>query len=586
MNQANRANVMKFEAGKVTLASLLRYVFRLNRAEFRWIVFSMVFLALISVAAPIFNEQIFSVVIPNADRALMVQIFLMSAVFVIGAVALRYMNGVIGARVRRNCEWHLQTALMDRLLDLPAGFFHEYSCGELKNRFDSLLLLVRVFSNSAISTLLNVVIIVPATVMMCVYSPDAVKWFLPVAVVLEIAEVASAIVSFRCEEASLEKTGRFQGDLARFLGGILKLRAACAEEECLRRLGKTYGESMALMRRMSAVNAVSDALLSVVPLCLFLAMGIAAARAMGGADAMSAADCAGFVSASGMFAAAVVGFVAHRPALVMIRPLYRRVKPILEAESESAQAEDAPTEDAPPEGEVAVDGVSFSYDGVHRILDNVTIRAKRGEMVAITGASGAGKTTLVRLLLGFERPTSGSVSYDGIDLLRRDPRKLRRSIGVVMQNAQILSNSIFHTIIGETTELGLDDAWAAAEAAAVAEDIRAMPMQMQTMLVNGGTVSGGQRQRIMIARALVRKPRILILDEATNALDNTSQRIVTETLEKLKDVTKIVIAHRLSTVRAADRIYVLDGGRVAETGTFDELMAKGGLFATLAKRQM
>lgn len=134
-----------------------------NRAEFRWIVLSMILLAIVSVAAPIFNEQVFSVVIPNADRALMVQIFLMSAVFVAGTVALQYMNAVIGARIRRNCEWHLQTALMDRLLDLPSAFFREHSRGELKNRFDSLLLLVQVFSNGAISALLNVVTLVPAT---------------------------------------------------------------------------------------------------------------------------------------------------------------------------------------------------------------------------------------------------------------------------------------------------------------------------------------------------------------------------------------------------------------------------------------
>ena len=584
--EANRANVTEFEAGKVTPGSLVRYVFRLNRAEFRWIVLSMALLALVSVAAPIFNEQVFSVVIPNADRALMAQIFLMSAVFVLGTVTLQYMNAVIGARIRRNCEWHLQTALMDRILDLPYAFFREHSRGELKNRFDSLSLLVQVFSNGAVSTLLNVVILVPATVMMCVYSPDAVLWFLPVVAALAILESAAVAVAFRCEEESLEKVGKFQGDLARFIGGILKLRAACAEEVCLGRLGKTYGESRLALRRMSALNAVADAALAAVPLCLFLAMGIAAARAMGGEDAMTAADCAGFVSASGMFAAAVVGLVAVRPELVRIRPLCRRVKPLLEAETECCEADDAPTENPPPEGEVAVDGVSFSYDGAHRVLDNVTIRAKRGETVAITGASGAGKSTLVRLLLGFERPASGSVSYDGIDLLRRDPRQLRRALGVVMQNAQVMTNSIFRTIIGETPDLSLDDAWAAAEAAAVADEIRAMPMQMQTLLAEGGSVSGGQRQRIMIARALARKPRILILDEATSALDNASQRSVTETLAKLKEVTKIVIAHRLSTVRAADRIYVLDAGRVAETGTFDELMAKGGLFATLAKRQL
>ena len=585
--EAVRANVMKFEAGKITLASLLRYVFRLNRVEFRWLVFSMVLLALISVAAPIFNEQVFSVVIPNADRALMVQLFLMSLVFVIGTVTLQYATGIIGARIRRTSEWHLQTALMDRLLDLPSSFFREHARGELKNRFDALHILVQVFSNSAVSALLNIVTLVPSTVMMCVYSPDAVLWFLPVAIALLLLEIVAIAAAFRCQEESLAKVGMFHDDLARFIGGILKLRAACAEDECLRRLGRTYSESQVITRRMSLLNALADAALSVVPLCLFLAMGIAAARGMGGEDAMTSAECAGFVSSSGMFAAAVVALVAIRPSIIQIRPLYRRIKPLLEAETECSQEDDFPTEDPPPEGDVEVDDVSFSYDGVHRILDNVTIRAKRGEAIAITGASGAGKSTLVRLLLGFERPTSGSVSYDGIDLLRRDPRQLRRGLGVVMQNAQVMTSSIFHAIIGETPDLSLDDAWAAAESAAVADDIRAMPMQMQTMLAEGGSsVSGGQRQRIMIARALARRPRILIMDEATSALDNASQRIVTETLANLKDVTKIIIAHRLSTVRTADRIYVLDGGHVAEEGTFDELMAKGCLFATQAKRQM
>ena len=584
--EANRENVTKFEPGRITLGSLLRLVWRLSRREIRWLVGSMAALALVSVAAPIFNEQVFSVVIPNADKALMVQIFLMSSVFVLGTVTIRYMNSLIGARMRRTCEWHLQTALMDRILDLPVAFFREHSRGELKNRFDSLLALVQTFSNTAISSVLNLVVLLPSTVMMCVYSPDAVKWFLPAVALLLVLESVAVAVSFRSLEESLEKTGKFEGDLARFLGGILKLRAACAEDKCLGRLGKTYEETRTAVRRMSVVNAVSGAALSAVPLCLFLALGVAVARGMDGEDAMTAADCAGFMSASGMFASAVVSLVAVVPALVRLRPLYRRILPLLEADTERGSRDDAPTEDPPLEGEVEIDGVTFSYDGAHRILDDVTIRARRGETVAVMGPSGAGKSTLVRLLLGFESPDSGSVRYDGIDLLRRDPRKLRRGLGVVMQNSQVLANSIFRTIVGETPDLGLDDAWAAAEAAAVADDIRAMPMQMQTVLSEGGSVSGGQRQRIMIARALARKPRVLILDEATSALDNASQRLVTESLARLKDVTKIVIAHRISTVRAADRIYILDGGRIVEEGTFDELMAKGGLFATLAKRQM
>ena len=206
-------------------------------------------------------------------------------------------------------------------------------------------------------------------------------------------------------------------------------------------------------------------------------------------------------------------------------------------------------------------------------------------MLTLVGPSGCGKSTLLRALLGFEQPESGAVYFDGKDLRGLDAALVRRQIGVVLQNSTLFRGDIFTNILG-SKPLTMDDAWEAARMAGLEQDIRRLPMGMHTIIAEGGGgLSGGQRQRLMIARAIVSKPRILLFDEATSALDNQSQAIVSRSLEGLKS-TRVVIAHRLSTIIHADRIYVLDRGRIMQNGTYSELMAQDGLFAQLAKRQL
>ena len=175
--------------------------------------------------------------------------------------------------------------------------------------------------------------------------------------------------------------------------------------------------------------------------------------------------------------------------------------------------------------------------------------------------------------------------FDGHDLLNLDPEAVRRHLGVVLQDGQVAADSIRNNVAA-SSRLDTDEIWEALRDAALEGDVRTMPMGLHTMLhEGGGGLSGGQRQRLLIARALARKPRILLLDEATSALDNHTQSVVQESLRKL-NITRIVIAHRLGTVRDVDRIYVLDQGRIAESGRYDELIARGGVFAELAKRQL
>jgi ATP-binding cassette subfamily C protein len=218
-------------------------------------------------------------------------------------------------------------------------------------------------------------------------------------------------------------------------------------------------------------------------------------------------------------------------------------------------------------------------------LRDLSLGVKAGQFAAIVGPSGSGKSTVFRLLLGFETPGSGAIYFDGQDLADLDMQAVRRQIGVVLQNAKLMTGSIFRNIVGDGT-LTIDDAWEAARLAGLEEDLKNMPMGMHTVVSEGGGgLSGGQRQRLLIARAIVHKPQIILFDEATSALDNRTQAIVSQSLKAL-NATRLVIAHRLSTVMRADRIFVLDKGSLMESGTYDELMAQGGLFAQMAKRQL
>jgi ABC-type bacteriocin/lantibiotic exporter with double-glycine peptidase domain len=208
-----------------------------------------------------------------------------------------------------------------------------------------------------------------------------------------------------------------------------------------------------------------------------------------------------------------------------------------------------------------------------------------GEKIAVVGRSGAGKSTLARLLVGLYAPESGRILYDGIDLQGLDLRSVRAQVGVVTQDARIFGTTVRANIALVDPGAPLDDVVAAARLAAIHDDIEALPLGYDTLLGDGGsTLSGGQRQRLALARALLRRPAILLLDEATADLDNVTERIVADNLARLR-CTRIVIAHRLSTVIDADRIVVLESGAVAETGSHAALLNGNGIYAELVRAQ-
>jgi ABC-type bacteriocin/lantibiotic exporter with double-glycine peptidase domain len=371
--------------------------------------------------------------------------------------------------------------------------------------------------------------------------------------------------------------------LMQLLSAVGKIRTAGAERRAFAQWSGLFAKQVRASVQASRVDNLLGVFGGVYPLFTMMAIFAMVGGSLS-ADRMNTGDFLAFNAAFSVFLGATLQLGSIGVSALEALPAWERAKPILAAVPESHAMKSDPGR---LRGAIEFQRVSFRYteDGP-MILKEVNFTVKPGECIAIVGPSGSGKSTLLRLLLGFEVPTTGAVYFDGHDLERVDLYALRRQLGVVLQDGAIMSGDIYSNIAG-ANRVELDDAWEAARKAALDEEIRAMPMGMHTVMPEGGgTLSGGQRQRLMIARALVRNPRILLLDEATSALDNQSQARVTSSVAQLK-ATRIIIAHRLTTIRHVDRILVVKDGVLVEQGSFDALMAiEDGVFAALARRQM
>jgi ATP-binding cassette subfamily C protein len=384
----------------------------------------------------------------------------------------------------------------------------------------------------------------------------------------------------RLERISQQLQGQNAGRVLQILNGIAKLRAAGAEKRAFTLWAASYSKQKAIafrIRNLSGALAAFDA--GYIVVC-FLSLYAAAAFI---SDDMAPGAFLAFGTAFSQFMGATLAMTTAVTASLNAIALYERVRPILDTPPEVGALQKPPGKLA---GSIEINQLSFRYHAAGPlILDDISMKIEPGQFIALVGASGSGKSTLLRLLLGFEKAGSGGIYYDGRSLSSLDAAALRRQFGVVLQSARLMPGNILTNITGATA-LSLDDAWDAARMAGLEDDIKAMPMGMYTLLAEGAaTFSGGQKQRLMIARAIVRKPAILLFDEATSALDNRTQAIVAKNLESLK-ATRIVVAHRLSTIIKADKIFVIDAGRIVETGNYAELMQRNGRFAGLARRQL
>ncbi len=398
----------------------------------------------------------------------------------------------------------------------------------------------------------------------------------------------------RYQRRQLNLRGRITGLVLQLITGISKLRVAGAEDHALRAWAKDFSEQKRLAFLAGRITNFVEVFSAGAPVLCSLGLFFSFVYFQGDTTpggpppgiaslGMTTGDFIAFYAAFGVFLEATLTLGRASVDLMTIFPTYERLQPIITTPAEVDERRSYPGQLA---GDIQISHLSFRHipDGPMTLSD-INLQVRPGEFAAIVGPSGSGKSTLLRLLLGFEKPESGAIYYDGQDLANLDLREVRQQIGVVLQSSRLLPGDIFRNIVGASL-LSLDDAWEAATLAGLDDDIRAMPMGMHTVISEGGgTFSGGQTQRLMIARAIARKPRILFFDEATSALDNRTQAIVSEGLTKLK-ATRVVIAHRLSTIINADRIHVLDGGQLVQSGTYAELMALPGPFQELARRQL
>lgn len=550
--------------------------------------------SVLAMIPPMANMLMMDHVIPDANRDLILDLAIGMAAVNLGMFVFQLSQGLITLRIQTSMTARLQAAVIDRLLRLPTRFFRNYSTGDLLNRSMMIHEISGGLSGTAVKSILGL-LNVAMMLALCFYYNQKLA-FLAV-ITAFVTSVISLSFSFALKKIALEKeieSGKLNGYVLQMIHGVSKLQVAGAEERAFGKWAERYGELIRMEYRMDRMSQTSGVINSFLQLASSAALFYLAGRMIEQSVAMQAASplapplltIGTFFAFQGAFSGAVGGIVGFFGSFLTIHQLMAKrdlVKPILEAPVESSPDRVDP---GPIQGGLKVSNATFRYtDNGPTILDRVTLQAYPGEFVAIVGPSGCGKSTLLRLLLGFETPESGSVLIDGKDMSTLDLGAVRRQIGTVLQDGSLNGGTIYHIIAG-ARPISMDEAWAAAEEAGFAEDLKGMPMGMHTLLPEGApTLSGGQRQRLMIARALALDPRIVIFDEATSALDNRTQSIVTKSLDKRK-VTRIVVAHRLSTIKDADRIYVVDKGSVIESGNFESLMAEKGLFHRLAIRQI
>lgn len=533
----------------------------------------------IGLLGPFANKMLFDSVIPNGTK----QDLLPIAALLIGTAVSGLMFSLIRSWTLQKLKFlvsvRVEPAVMARTFLLKAKFFMQYASGELHERIMSIGRLCDVANDMLVSSALTALFSFVYLFQMTHYAPALLMPSLAVIGGQMLLTLSLFWFQQRQESLIVKSSAKLSALLFDLLSGVQKIKTSGSEKRAFTRWMQTYSENARLTYNPPLPLKLSSAVMGLLNLC-----GTAVIYYVAVKSKIAPSDFIAFNTSYGLVAGAFGALIGIVPQIGRMRPLLRQALPIMEAAPESGESA---KQVAQLSGAIEISHLSFRYaEDAPWIFQDLSLKVKPGEYIGVVGRSGCGKSTLLRLLLGFESPQSGVILYDDYELSEVDKSSLRRHIGTCLQSGSLFPGDVFSNISITAPWITKDEAWEAARLAGIDEDIRALPMGMNTLISEGGGgFSGGQKQRLLIARALVNRPAILFFDEATSALDNVSQKQVSENLDKM-GCTRLIIAHRLSTIRHCDRILVLDGGRIVEEGTFDELRTQGGLFAELMKRQM
>ena len=559
-----------FPEEKLTVRSIMRYaVSCLCIYDVLFCLIACLGVTLLTMFTPYVCKLIFSEVIPSGDASQIVPIATLLLSAAAGLTMVEIARNLVVVRIKDKVEYSLQTAIMSRLLLLPATFIKEFTPGDISNR---LLSLSRVSSNltaNFLSTLLTFLFSAVMFIQFFIYGGPLLTTGI-IVIMIQLFAIMMEYYYTEKVQLSVNASGsHLIGTLFALFSGIQKIKTSGAEFRAFHQWAKAYAPS----EMYSSSQPLASFYITGVSYCLkFLPMIVTMWAAWHYGLALS--DYIAYCAVLSLVCKAVSQLQGITKMVSRLLPETRLCQPIMAATPEVKEGRRVVKRIT---GQIDIRGLKFRYaDDMPLLFDGLNLTINSGDYVALVGTSGCGKSTLMRLMLGLEHPLGGSIFYDQYDLSDINLRSLRQyCIGICMQDGQLIEGTIRDNIIFSDPHLTDEDAWEAARLAALDKDIRKFPLGMDTPItVDGKGVSGGQRQRILIARALVRKPKVLFLDEATSALDNISQHIVVENLAKLT-CTRIVIAHRLSTIRQCNRIIVLKDGRVADDGNFNELQARG-----------
>jgi len=566
---------------KLKIKDVIKFGFNnIHTSEIVEISIMMLATTLVGLLIPYLNEQVFDHFIPNSEADELVEMCFVVIMAIVANALLSIIKNRASFRLSSNVSYTVSNATIDRVFKLPQSFIEKNNATDLVIRASMMGDTVGKLVNGGVSVLLSFIFSLLYLIRMYLKSSKLFFIALFMILVTIVIIIVAGRYAFAKEKQAVEQDMKSKNKLFQYVSGIQEIRLSGIEDRVLYEYQLNNVEAAKYRMKGATISNLQGMFMQVsatlYSLVFFLIVMTAELK-------LTIGEFSSFMSSFSLFSGAVTGLASFALSVVSGWPILKMSEVIYSQEPEStdyiAEIEDF-------KGDLEVKNLSFSYsEDEPPVLNDISFHIRPKEYVAIVGKTGSGKTTLMRLLLGFEKPTSGKILYDGKDSEQLNMKNIRKQTGVVLQQGGMIMGTIYDNVAISNPKLTKDDAYKLLVEAGMALDLERMPMGVDTMISEyGGTVSGGQQQRILIARALANDPVILYFDEATSALDNNAQKLINEDLKKRK-ITRVVVAHRLSTVIECDRILFIDKGVIAEEGTYDELMKKKGLFYEMAKRQ-